>query len=121
MTKPGRRIDYFFFLRPTAARVFRGLAGVWLVMACLSYSRHSEWVKWGMQTDSIVPTEVHMLHRTAIMLGFCGCTVAWFLLPLLPRLYTHGCPFCGYSLTGNTSGRCPECGASSTTSSRIQD
>jgi len=27
--------------------------------------------------------------------------------PLRP---THACRFCGYDLTGNTSGRCPECG-----------
>lgn len=26
------------------------------------------------------------------------------------RLRAGGCPVCGYSLTGNTSGTCPECG-----------
>lgn len=27
------------------------------------------------------------------------------------RLYPHPCATCGYNLRGNTSGRCPECGA----------
>ena len=29
------------------------------------------------------------------------------------RLARHRCPHCGYDLTGNLSGRCPECGGES--------
>ena len=42
------------------------------------------------------------------VIGFLGwCVYRWFYGP------THYAPFCtrcGYDLTGNTSGRCPECG-----------
>lgn len=39
---------------------------------------------------------------------------AWLVLCMADRLYRLSpglCQNCGYNLTGNTSGRCPECGA----------
>lgn len=41
-------------------------------------------------------------------------TVIWVLLSRNPRHSPAGCPVCGYSLTGNTSGVCPECGTPTT-------
>jgi len=34
----------------------------------------------------------------------------WLRLRLRGRIDPTRCPHCGYNLTGNTSGRCPECG-----------
>ena len=39
------------------------------------------------------------------------CAFIWeSSLPLEPQRYAPECSKCGYSLIGNTSGRCPECG-----------
>ncbi len=51
-----------------------------------------------------------------VVLGIPICLVLlfWFLerVGFLPRRYQPGhCPNCDYDLTGNLSGRCPECGS----------
>lgn len=43
----------------------------------------------------------------------CGCCCAFYYMRVLMASTwhrTHTCGACGYSLIGNTSGRCPECG-----------
>jgi predicted amidophosphoribosyltransferase len=50
-----------------------------------------------------------------MMVGSCGLIV-WICWPLINRLGTRksrsdsACLSCGYNLTGNLSGICPECG-----------
>jgi len=39
------------------------------------------------------------------------CLKLILLFIRIRRRHTHCCPACGYSLTGNTSGTCPECGS----------
>jgi hypothetical protein len=56
--------------------------------------------------------------------GSIGLPLGWLYLPVIVwisfliakaarmEILEHGCNDCGYNLLGNTSGRCPECGAS---------
>ncbi len=46
-----------------------------------------------------------------IPLTLCALVTAWFWLRDWRRIEPGGCSKCGYNLTGNVSGRCPECGA----------
>ncbi len=61
---------------------------------------------------------LHGLWMTAVPIWaiFALCTIATCLLFFFERTRTHPghCAHCGYSLTGNTSGKCPECGAATT-------
>ena len=49
---------------------------------------------------------------TIVGSGVYALTVTWMAMPWLRRSTgkTGHCQSCGYSLTGNTSGVCPECG-----------
>jgi uncharacterized paraquat-inducible protein A len=59
---------------------------------------------------------VNLTHTTAFTL-FSLLPLVWFVRHLMRRRERHArrthnrCVFCGYSLTGNTSGICPECGS----------
>ena len=54
------------------------------------------------------------LGRLLYVLSFAflsaSCLSLWLLRPR-KRLRHGECPRCGYDLTGNTTGMCPECGA----------
>jgi len=47
------------------------------------------------------------LRRAGLRVGFMGVKDQDVIIRLAP----HVCRTCGYDLTGNVSGRCPECGA----------
>jgi len=51
---------------------------------------------------------------TGVVPGLCACA----FVRLRHRLPTSQCLSCGYSLTGNTSGTCPECGSTIPQASR---
>ena len=59
---------------------------------------------------------VHALGKVAVDLAICGIPVAcWFAFDrpawLCRERRRHGlCSACGYNLTANVSGVCPECG-----------
>jgi hypothetical protein len=57
-------------------------------------------------------TQSPMLALQFTLLAFVLMSVAvWLLLPRVrPRFAAGHCQTCGYDLTGNVSGRCPECG-----------
>ncbi len=55
-----------------------------------------------------------MLIQIPLWLIFLMCTIPTAILFYVDRARTQSgrcCVSCGYSLTGNTSGTCPECGA----------
>lgn len=61
--------------------------------------------------------DIRITHWTALRgvplwLPFVAASVAGLLLVGVQRKHKPGrCSSCGYNLTGNVSGRCPECGA----------
>ncbi len=46
-----------------------------------------------------------------LVCGLLGCLVVPLWWRDRRRIPPGHCPRCGYDLTGNVSGRCPECGA----------
>jgi hypothetical protein len=76
----------------------------------------------GFQYMVLVPLDPQCNSRLwlliAPMLGLAAIVAAYpcllfvvFGVRCLRRVRAAGCPKCGYNLTGNTSGVCPECGA----------
>ena len=59
---------------------------------------------------------VHALGKAAVDLAICAIPVACWLALDRPAWVRHQrrrhglCPACGYNLTANVSGVCPECG-----------
>lgn len=70
---------------------------------------------WAATWPQILPSHAdlppcHMM----LLIGLAG---TWTLIAFIRErrareriVAESGCPACGYDLTGNTSGRCPECG-----------
>jgi len=58
-----------------------------------------------------------VLGAPFLLIGIAvSCTLAWryersLLLPRIQAEFGEACANCGYNLTGNASGVCPECGA----------
>ena len=90
------------------------LFGVWLLYNCLEQIRVISEIYLGAFTPTRTPIALYWIY--------CG----WYLLlglyclngaPLLAMwaygkpVEPHACGKCGYSLQGNVSGVCPECGA----------
>ena len=57
------------------------------------------------------PAPVYMHALFCLLAVVAVATVVLFLLDHRHRLPPGHCKNCGYDLTGNTSGRCPVCGA----------
>ena len=53
---------------------------------------------------------VHWVEVPLMLLGMCCATVHVLLRRFVEPVDPKMCQACGYSLTGNTSGICPECG-----------
>lgn len=62
--------------------------------------------EWGDETTIV--SNIYCLQIPMIYLILLASFLSWFTWP---RKRIAGCNQCGYDLTGNVSGRCPECGA----------
>lgn len=78
---------------------------------CASLS--ANWSNWTNVNSPIEEAGVLWLGGALATLVMCGITtpVADCILRGRRRFVTKGFCDCGYNLTGNRSGRCPECGA----------
>ena len=108
----GLLVGVAFGLSPMLPSLFglRSFAEIWFVIVTFPLS-------WIMSTLFIFFLESPRDHlfllwsASCIMYGVLGAFVARALVPdrvLFPKPFC--CSFCGYCLTGNTSGVCPECG-----------
>ena len=64
---------------------------------------------WGHRTNRYVMLAIPHWSLVAMSL-IVGATRWWPTLRAQSRRRRHLCLACGYSLTGNVSGTCPECG-----------
>jgi hypothetical protein len=120
------------FRRPTT-RVVVAASVIWSLSVGVTYLWpmgivRSSWLScWMAITWALVPRDGHhptdLLLRVRFALGMSQVTIGGgvavltivFLRGLskyFDRNYDHLCPTCHYDLTGNVSGRCPECGHS---------
>jgi len=83
------------------------------VYACID----DAWGFWGgVSTARAAGCPVVVISRpfgAAVMLmvaAVCVVPTIWRFIVIRRRQRANACVQCGYSLTGNTSGRCPECG-----------
>jgi len=89
------------------------LFGVWLLLTCLDEVRIIVDILVHVLTPDRTPLSAYVIH--AIVNSIAGLYLlvgAPFLCDFAyPRGKASQCESCGYDLTGNTSGTCPECGA----------
>lgn len=70
-------------------------------------------IRLGAQTSTVgAPTEFYLPLWPLLILLLPPLIAIWAADIRHWRARARGCKACGYDLTGNTSGRCPECGAS---------
>jgi len=90
------------------------LFGVWLLISCVDELRYVAEIYIGTFSPSRTPVASYWIHAGLNLL------VGLYLLNGAPLLTTWAfgrsvtepaCDKCGYSLQGNVSGVCPECGA----------
>jgi len=83
------------------------------------YERHWEALwrpRLGIAPDNVI-VDVPLLPVTLVSLGFAACALR--RAARRRRRESLGqCASCGYDLTGNVSGRCPECGRTSAAGGR---
>jgi hypothetical protein len=65
---------------------------------------------WGRYADADVTTAYVSFPVWALTLIFLVSPVAWFYVRFRNAPASNICRKCGYDLTGNVSGVCPECG-----------
>ena len=93
----------------------------WLFIVLVGASSLAIWVVWELK-DTIYASRwnpgvprplIYAILVAAVVLAWQPLW-RWFDLHIVaPRIWRrlpHICNGCGYDLTGNTSGRCPECG-----------
>ena len=104
---------------------------VWLAHGCVTYTRYTVYdvtgpERWGLESVGVPGLSLSLpsVHRHAKM-GHIWTTYTVPIWPLIALVAILSgllwrrdrpppigyCPKCGYNLTGNVSGRCPECGA----------
>ena len=74
-----------------------------------------EWCEGTLHWGPIVEVDVEPLHKTAtvalwVPFVLIAIPTAFLWRPLRQRPPPYCCQRCGYDLTGNVSGACPECG-----------
>lgn len=89
------------------------LFGIWMLLQCLDDLRTIVDILAGLFTPVRTPIAAYAVHAVInsvvgmyLLSGAPGITSLAF-----PRRKSGLCESCGYDLTGNTSGTCPECGA----------
>jgi hypothetical protein len=102
-------------------RVVKWVGAVWSLILLVNWAREAIWIISHLQdvvSDfSIGPGYVIMALPVAGV-PFLGVALPTAYLFWRDRRYPRGhCQTCGYDLTGNTSGVCPECGELVTASS----
>lgn len=69
---------------------------------------------FGSRFNPGIPKPICVVVALAVVANVCGIAIArlWSgrLRPFLWKQFPHLCDACGYDLTGNVSGVCPECG-----------
>ena len=98
--------DWFF----VGVRLF----GVWVLLDAVTEARYLIEIAFSLAQPVRTPVGVYILHLAMdVIVGF-------YLLAGAPgiggfvfssRKVGVPCPSCGYDLTANTSGTCPECGS----------
>jgi predicted amidophosphoribosyltransferase len=63
-----------------------------------------------VHTTILYPPGFSILVRYSTLLGALAVLLCISLLAIRRRTRPGLCRFCGYNLTGNVSGVCPECG-----------
>jgi predicted Zn-ribbon and HTH transcriptional regulator len=88
------------------------LFGVWTLLMCLEDVRTIIDILIHVFNPTRTPLIAYIIH--AIVDGMAGLYLlsgAQFICNIaFPQLKANQCRSCGYDLTGNTSGTCPECG-----------
>ena len=92
-------VSGWYFIHP---RVTDGVPGFWIVSTPQRDASPATW-------KYIVESTGHRTTPLGIPLTAFGVPTALLWLLDRPRRAPGACR-CGYDLTGNTSGRCPECG-----------
>ena len=94
-----------------AARVARTPALARRFASCALAAAIAGSVIWAASPGTID----HVRGRAGLLVGFAGMAIALGVVGRLDRVRrlksAHVCYHCGYDLTGNVSGVCPECGA----------
>jgi hypothetical protein len=98
--------DWFF----VGVRLF----GVWVLLDAVTEARYLIEIAFSLAQPVRTPVGVYVLHLAIDLL------VGFYLLAGAPGIGRFvfssrhdgvSCSSCGYNLTGNTGGRCPECGS----------
>lgn len=97
--------------KPGALGCLFGVVGqllmpVWFVLLCLGMIKVSV---FGLDASEAV----YALNTTILLTAVYGVFILGDVVPIrrtLKKLPLGHCASCGYNLTGNVSGRCPECG-----------
>jgi hypothetical protein len=113
---PLKRVNQL--LQSERTSVERTLSGSLYVISMYVYDCIDDaWGFWGgVSTARAEGCPVVVISRpfgAAVMLmvaAVCVVPTIWRFIVIRRRRNSNACVQCGYSLTGNTSGRCPECG-----------
>lgn len=89
------------------------LFGVWMLLSCVEDLRTIADILIHFFTPSRTPLGAYAIHALVdAVVGVYLVSGAPFLTAFaFPRRNAAACGSCGYDLTGNVSGTCPECGA----------